>query len=145
MKTEWKLFFGLNGFLFLMAALYGWWTWLNSGGYDHGKIEFVGFVALILSGLLMAMCGGYFWFVSRRIDLRPEDRPDAEIADGVGELGFFSPSSYWPFGLALSAASMGLALAFWYSWLIIIAAVALLVTIGGLLFEYYVGQNATQS
>ena len=40
---------------------------------------------------------------------------------------------------------MGLALAFWYSWLIIIAAVALLLTIGGLLFEYYVGQNATQS
>ena len=66
-------------------------------------------------------------------------------ADGAGELGFFSPASYWPFGLALSAAAMGLALAFWYSWLIIIAAVALLVTIGGLLFEYYVGQNATQS
>jgi len=40
---------------------------------------------------------------------------------------------------------MGLALASWYSWLIIIAGVALLVTIGGLLFEYYVGQNATQS
>ena len=38
---------------------------------------------------------------------------------------------------------MGLALAFWYSWLIIIAGVALLITIGGLLFEYYVGQNAT--
>ena len=37
---------------------------------------------------------------------------------------------------------MGLALAFFYSWLIIIAAVALLITIGGLLFEYYVGQNA---
>jgi hypothetical protein len=40
---------------------------------------------------------------------------------------------------------MGLALAFWYSWFIVIAGVALLVTIGGLLFEYYVGQNATQS
>ena len=40
---------------------------------------------------------------------------------------------------------MGLALAFFYSWLILIAGVALLITIGGLLFEYYVGQNATQS
>jgi hypothetical protein len=40
---------------------------------------------------------------------------------------------------------MGLALAFWYSWLILIAACALMITIGGLLFEYYVGQNATQS
>ena len=37
---------------------------------------------------------------------------------------------------------MGLALAFCYSWLIVIAGVALLITIGGLLFEYYVGQNA---
>jgi hypothetical protein len=37
---------------------------------------------------------------------------------------------------------MGVALAFYYAWLIMIAAVALLLTIGGLLFEYYVGQNA---
>ncbi len=51
-------------------------------------------VALALSGLLCLMCGGYFWFVSRRIDLRPEDRDDAEIADGAGEIGFFSPGSY---------------------------------------------------
>ena len=40
---------------------------------------------------------------------------------------------------------MGLALAFFYIWLIAIAAAALMLTIGGLLFEYYVGQNATQS
>jgi hypothetical protein len=33
-------------------------------------------------------------------------------------------------------------LAFFYAWLIIIGAVALMITIGGLLFEYYVGQNA---
>ena len=51
------------------------------------------------------MCGGFFWFVSRRIDLRPEDRPDGEIAEGAGEIGFFSPGSYWPFGLALAARS----------------------------------------
>ena len=37
-------------------------------------VEWVGIVALLLSGLLCSMCGGYFWFVSRRIDLRPEDR-----------------------------------------------------------------------
>jgi hypothetical protein len=40
---------------------------------------------------------------------------------------------------------MGLALAFWYAWLIILGGVALLVAVGGLLFEYYVGQNAHQS
>ena len=47
---------------------------------------------------LTGLIGGFFWFVSRRIDARPEDRKDAEIADGAGELGFFSPGSYWPFG-----------------------------------------------
>jgi len=42
-------------------------------------------------------------------------------------------------------ALMGLALAFFYTWLILIAGVALLITVGGLLFEFYVGQNAQQS
>ncbi len=37
---------------------------------------------------------------------------------------------------------MGLALAFFYPWLIIMAGAALIITIGGLLFEYYSGQNA---
>ena len=140
MKTEYKIFAGVAAFLFAAATVYALYT---RGAVD--QVEWVGTVALILSGLLCAMCGGFFWFVARRIDLRPEDREDGEIAEGAGEVGFFSPGSYWPFGLALSAALMGLALAFFYSWLILIAGAALLITIGGLLFEYYVGQNATQS
>jgi hypothetical protein len=118
----------------IAAVVYGFWS-----------MEPIGTTALVLSAGLTGLIGGFFWFVSRRIDARPEDRKDADIAEGAGELGFFSPGSYWPFGLALSAGLMGIALAFFYSWLIIIAAVALLVTIGGLLFEYYVGQNAQQS
>ena len=134
MKVE-SLIFGIIAFFCVAAAVvYGLWAQ-----------EPIGTTALVLSGGLTGLIGGFFWFVSRRIDARPEDRKDADIADGAGELGFFSPGSYWPFALALSAATMGLALAFWYSWLIVIGAVALLVTIGGLLFEYYVGQNATQS
>jgi len=133
-KVE-SLIFGIIAFFCVAAAVvYGLWAQ-----------EPIGTTALVLSGGLTGLIGGFFWFVSRRIDARPEDRKDADIADGAGELGFFSPGSYWPFALALSAATMGLALAFWYSWLIVIGAVALLVTIGGLLFEYYVGQNATQS
>ena len=134
MKVESLIFSIIAFFCVVAAVVYGVWA-----------REPIGTTALALSGGLTGLIGGFFWFVSRRIDARPEDRKDAEIADGAGELGFFSPASYWPFGLALSAALMGLALAFFYSWLIIIAGVALLVTIGGLLFEYYVGQNATQS
>ena len=133
MKVE-SLIFGMVAvFCFVVAVVYGVWS--------H---EPIGTTALVLSGGLTSLIGGFFWFVSRRIDARPEDLKDAEIADGAGELGFFSPGSYWPFALALSAGTMGLALAFWYSWLIIIGGVALLLTIGGLLFEYSVGQNAVQ-
>jgi hypothetical protein len=133
-KVEALIFNVIALFCVVAAVVYGFWS-----------REPIGTTALVLSGGLTGLIGGFFWFVSRRIDARPEDRKDADIADGAGELGFFSPGSYWPFGLALSAALMGLALAFFYSWLIIIAGAALLITIGGLLFEYYVGQNATQS
>ena len=134
MKVE-SLIFGIVAvFCFVVAVVYGVWS--------H---EPIGTTALVLSGGLTSLIGGFFWFVSRRIDARPEDLKDAEIADGAGELGFFSPGSYWPFGLALAAGTMGLALAFWYAWLIVIGGIALLLTIGGLLFEYYVGQNAVQS
>ncbi len=37
---------------------------------------------------------------------------------------------------------MGLALAFFYPWLMITAGAAIVITVGGLLFEYYTGQNA---
>jgi hypothetical protein len=130
-KVEALIFNAIAAFCIAAAVIYGVWS--------H---EPIGTTALVLSAGLTSLIGGFFWFVSRRIDARPEDRKDAEIADGAGELGFFSPASYWPFGLATSAGLMGLALAFWYPWLVVIAGVALLITIGGLLFEYYVGQNA---
>ena len=131
MKVEALIFNLITVFCIVAAVVYGFWS-----------KEPIGTTALALSGGLTALIGGFFWFVSRRIDARPEDRKDADIADGAGELGFFSPGSYWPFGIALSTGLMGLALAFFYPWLIITAGVAILITVGGLLFEYYVGQNA---
>src|SRR5690349_25091510 len=134
MKTEYKIFSGVALFLFGAAAVYGFYT----HGQQH-QTEWVGTIALILSGLLCSMCGGFFWFVARRIDLRPEDREDGEIAEGAGELGFFSPGSYWPFGIALSAAITGMGLAFVQMWLVLVGGLAILFTAGGLLFEYYIG------
>ena len=134
MKVESAIFNVIAVLLAVAAVVYWFWSY-----------EPIGTTALVLSAALCFLVGGFFWFISRRIDFRPEDRKDAEMADGAGELGFFSPHSYWPLAIASSAALMGLALAFWYYWLIALAGVALLITIGGLLFEYYVGQNATQS
>jgi hypothetical protein len=133
-KVESLIFNIIGVFCVIAAVVYGFWA-----------REPIGTTALVLSAGLTFLIGGFFWFVSRRIDPRPEDRKDADIADGAGELGFFPPASYWPFGLALSAGLMGIALAFFYSWLILIAGAALLITIGGLLFEFYTGQNAQQS
>jgi len=139
-KTEWKLFGGIAGFLFAATATYAWWTAADtSANNPFGRIDWVGTLALLLSGLLCLMLGGYFWFVARRIDLRPEDRPDAEIHEGAGEVGFFSPGSYWPFGLALSAATAAIGTAYMEWWLVGGGLAAVVFSAAGLLFEYYSG------
>ena len=153
MKTEYKIFSLVAVFLFIAAGVYAAWTAGESAGDKDFVVtgwavqgsgpEWVGTVALILSGLLCAMCGGFFWFVARRIDLRPEDRPEAEISEGAGEIGFFSPGSYWPVALAGSAALTALGLVFWLWWLIGAGMVAVILSASALLFEYYTGTRRT--
>jgi hypothetical protein len=134
MRVEARIFLAVALFAWIVAAVYGIWTRVSGG-----HIEWGGFMALLLSGGLLGISGSFFWFVSRRIDPRPEDRGDAEIAEAAGELGFFSPGSYWPFGIALSAMLTGLGLAFVQAWLALIGGLAILFTSAGLLFEYYIG------
>ena len=134
MKSEWRLFGIITAFLLLAAIVYGWWT-----KYSLHGVEWIGTVALVLSGLLTTMCTLFFFTVSQRIDLRPEDRPDAEISDGAGEVGFFSPGSYWPLGIAVAALLAGLGLVYWHVWLLAFGLLGILGTTGGLLFEYYTG------
>jgi hypothetical protein len=128
MKIEARIFEIVAGFAFLMAIFYGIWA-----------KEPVGIVGLTLTGGLCLIVGTYFRFVSRRIAGRPEDDPEGEISDGAGELGFFSPGSYWPFGLALAAALGGLSLAFFQVWMLVISVVLVLIMVGGLVFEYHTG------
>src|SRR5215212_9130376 len=133
MRIEARIFLIVATFLVLATILYGWWTW----AYETGGLEPVGTVGLILSAGLCGIIGSYFAFVARRIDARPEDRADADIAEGAGDLGFFSPGSYWPITLAASAALAGLGLAFVEWWLVGLGVAAVLFSVGGLLFEYY--------
>ncbi|NMH95955.1 cytochrome c oxidase subunit 4 [Pseudonocardia acidicola] len=127
MKVESRIFEICTAFFFLAAIV-----------YSVLAKEPVGMAALFLTGGLSLIVGTYFRFVSRRLESRPEDNPDAEVSDGAGEIGFFSPGSYWPIAVAASAALVGLGLAFWYIWLIVIAGVILLITVGGLVFEYHI-------
>ena len=128
MKVESRIFEILTVFFFAVGILYTFWAQ-----------EPVGIAGLFLTGGLSLIVGTYFRFVSRRLETaRPEDNPAGEISDGAGDVGFFSPGSYWPFGLALSVALMAISLAFFYYWAITISAVFLLISIGGLVFEYHI-------
>jgi cytochrome c oxidase subunit IV len=134
MKVEARIFLAIAAFLWAVSIMYGIWS-----DQTQGHVEVAGLAALILSGGLLFIAGSFFWFVSRRIDPRPEDRPDADIAEGAGELGFFSPGSYWPLGLALAATVAGVGLAFMQIWLVFVAVIGILGAVGGMLFEYYTG------
>ena len=100
--------------------------------------EPVGIAGLFLTGGLALIIGTYFRFVARRLEQRPEDNPEAEIADGAGDVGFFSPGSYWPFGVAAAAAFCAVSLAFWYVPMIVVGTVVLLLMVAGLVFEYHI-------
>ena len=122
MKVE-ALIFNVIALLFVIAGVvYGIWAQ-----------EPIGTTALFLSAGLTGLIGLFFWFVSRRIEPRPEDRNDAEIAEGAGELGFFSPGSYWPIGIALAGTVAGVGMAVFQVWLFVVGIVLILFTSGGLL------------
>ncbi|MCP2260086.1 Cytochrome c oxidase subunit IV [Streptoalloteichus tenebrarius] len=128
MKVEARLFEVITVFFFGAAIVYGFLA-----------KEPVGITAITLTGGLSLIIGTYFRFVARRVETRPEDNPDAEISDGAGELGFFSPGSYWPVGLAAAAALGGVAVAFFHVWMLVIAVPVILIMVAGLVFEYHVG------
>lgn len=126
MKVESRIFEIITAFFFLCGII-----------YSVLAREPVGTAGLFLTGGLALIIGTYFRFVSRRLEDRPEDNPDAEVSDGAGDVGFFSPGSYWPVTLAASAALMALSLAFFYIWALVIAGVLLIISVGGLVFEYH--------
>jgi len=125
MKASWQLFTGLSVFYVIMAIVY----WQVNG-------EAVGITGMILASCLAGMVGFYVWFTQKRIgETLPEDNRSAEIADGAGELGFYSPHSWWPLPVALSACAMGLGLVIGW-WLTLIAVASLVISIIGMVTEY---------
>ena len=127
MKANWKLFVGLAVFYAIMAVVYT---------YVTGADEPVGITGMILASCLAAMVGFYVWFTQKRIGFDiPSDDVNAEIADDAGELGFYSPHSWWPLPVALSASALGLSLVVGW-WLTLITLSALIVSIIGFVTEY---------
>jgi hypothetical protein len=125
MKTSWILFVGLSIFYAILTVVY----WQLGG-------EAVGITAIALSAGLALIVGFYLWFTDRRLgNLLPEDNQQGEIADSAGEIGFFSPHSWWPLPVALSASALALGLIIGW-WLVLLALGALIVSIMGMVLEY---------
>ncbi len=127
----------------LLFALYALFLFAISSIYFLLSQDPTGFTCILLSGGLAFIIGYYLLFTARRLEARPEDRPDAEISEGSGEMGFFSPHSYWPILTAAAFTITTLGLVFG-RFMLLIGFVALLVTVSGFLFEYFVGINRTQ-
>jgi hypothetical protein len=125
MKANWQLFSSLSIFYVIMTVIY-WYV----GG------EAVGITGMLLAACLAGMVGFYVWFTQKRIGtLMPADNLTAEISDGAGELGFYSPHSWWPLPVALAATAIGMGLIIGW-WLTIIAVSALFFGIIGWVTEY---------
>lgn len=125
MKANWQLFSSLSIFYVIMTVIY-WYV----GG------EAVGITGMLLAACLSGMVGFYIWFTQKRIGtLMPADNLTAEISDGAGELGFYSPHSWWPLPVALAAVAMGMGLIIGW-WLTLIATTALFFGIIGWVTEY---------
>ena len=91
---------------------------------------------LFLSASLALLVSFYVWFTQKKIGVTlPEDNLNAEIADGAGELGFYSPHSWWPLPVAAFAVLAGLGLIIGW-WLTAIAIGLLVVSIIGFVTEY---------
>ena len=94
------LFFGLVGIVY--------WFW---------SYEQAGTAMLVGTSLLGFLPGSYYFFWHRRMGKRVEDREDASIEEGAGEINSFPGSSIWPFVMGMGAALTVVSLVFG-TWLI---------------------------
>jgi hypothetical protein len=125
MRFGWQLF----GFLFIFYVIVTLVYWQQGG-------EVVGLTALPLSAGLALIIAFYFWFTQRRLGNNlPEDRLEAEIAEGAGEIGFFPPYSWWPLAIGFCATLTAFGLVIGW-WLFLIGVGALILSVMGFVLEY---------
>ncbi len=123
----------LEGYLFVAGAVF--WAAIAAIYWLMAK-EPAGTTALVLLAGFAILVAYYLLYTSSHIDPRPEDQLDAEIADGAGEYGFFSPHSWWPLPLAASGAVIFFGIVFAW-WIVAFGAFMFALSAIGFVFEYY--------
>lgn len=136
LRSEAWIFGITTVFLVLVTPAY----WFITAASTEGG-EWTGTAALVMTTLLAAMVTWYLAFQSTKLDARPEDLKDAEIADGAGEQGFFPPYSWWPLWCAATFGVCILGVIFGW-WLFLIGAALGILALNGWVFEYYRGPHA---
>jgi hypothetical protein len=130
MKAEAWVLGGVSIFFVIVSPIY----WLVAG-------DPTGTSALVMTAGLALLVTFYLGFHAAKMDPRPEDRKEAEVVDGAGELGFFPPYSWWPLWCALSLSVCVLGMVFGW-WLFLIGTGFGSIALIGFVFEYYRGEHA---
>lgn len=130
MKIEGLLFALGSAFYLAIAAIY----WYFSR-------DVIGTTALALTGALAFLVAFYVLYTAKRVYPRPEDRLNGDIEEADPEYGFFSPHSWWPLAIGISAAIISVGLIF-AVWIIVFGVFLLFMSLFGWMFEYYRGEFA---
>jgi len=102
--------------------------------YWFGSYERAGSVLLIFTAFLGLLPGGYLLWWSRRMRPRAEDRDDAGLDEGSGNVGAFPDSSIWPFVFGIGAGISASAFVFG-AWLGVLGGSMLISAIIGVVVE----------
>ena len=128
----------IEGFLFALGSAF---YLAIAGIYWYFSRDQIGTTALALTGALAFLVAFYVLYTSKRVYPRPEDRMNAEVDEADPEYGFFSPHSWWPLAIGLSASIIGVGLIF-AVWIIVFGVFLLVLSLVGWMFEYYRGEFA---
>ena len=138
MRVNINILWVLASFFAIACAAYSTWAILA-----YGQVEPVGSIGI---GLVCVMSVFIAFYLQRSFKAQggplPEDRLDASIDDGDPELGHFSPWSWWPLVLAISATLgfLGIAVGVWIA---AIGGAVFIIAIVGWVYEYYRGYAAS--
>jgi len=103
-RIEARVMVGIAVFFAIVGIGYWYWSYEDSG------------TAMLAGSMLLGLLpGSYLLWWSHRMKPRPEDRPEATIAEGAGTIGAFPGSSIWPFvmGMALFSCALSAVFGFW--------------------------------
>jgi hypothetical protein len=136
MITNVRLLLVMAAYFTIATLAYGIWSYL-----EWGFIEPIGTAAIGLLIILSVFIAYYLWSGAKRSALLPEDNLMGNIEDDSGEVGFFSPWSWWPLMLGASSALAFASLAVGW-WMFFIALPLAVVAIVGFVYEYSRGAHA---